>query len=283
MIKNRSTWLLLTPGIILFLLLLVAPITNILDESLRLFVPGRIGAAKDAPYTLFNYIELIDKAYFFYLYETFRFGITASLISLVIGFPVAYSIARQKSPLFRKLAIGFLIGMMFLNTLVRVYAMQLTFGPTGYAKFISGIFDISPNGRGYTELIVMLGLLHYTIPISVLTLIGTIQNINPRLTEAAQILGSSRLKSHLNITVPLCVPGILSAFLICLTLCLSAFVVPMVLGKGKVLFISNLIYARFSEIANYPSGSAVAIIMLVVSLSVIFIISSFVSSRWSTK
>ena len=283
MTKNRSTWLLLTPGIILFLILLVAPITNILDESLRLFVPGRIGAAKDAPYTLFNYIELIDKAYFFYLYETFRFGITVSFISLVIGFPVAYSIARQKSTLFRKLAIGFLIGMMFLNTLVRVYAMQLTFGPTGYAKFISGIFDISPNGRGYTELIVMLGLLHYTIPISVLTLIGTIQNINPRLTEAAQILGSSRLKSHLNITVPLCVPGILSAFLICLTLCLSAFVVPMVLGKGKVLFISNLIYARFSEIANYPSGSAVAIIMLVVSLSVIFIISSFVSSRWSTK
>ena len=283
MIKNRSTWLLLTPGIILFLLLLVAPITNILDESLRLFVPGRIGAAKDAPYTLFNYTELIDKAYFFYLYETFRFGITVSLISLVIGFPVAYSIARQKSTLFRKLAIGFLIGMMFLNTLVRVYAMQLTFGPTGYAKFISGIFDISPNGRGYTELIVMLGLLHYTIPISVLTLIGTIQNINPRLTEAAQVLGSSRLKSHLNITVPLCVPGLLSAFLICLTLCLSAFVVPMVLGKGKVLFISNLIYARFSEIANYPSGSAVAIIMLVVSLSVIFIISSFVSSRWSTK
>jgi len=283
MIKNRSTWLLLSPGIILFLILLVAPITNILDESLRLFEPGRIGAAKDAPYTLFNYIELIDPAYFFYLFETFRFGIICSLISLIIAFPIAYTIARQKSPLFRKLSIGFLIGMMFLNTLVRVYAMQLTFGPTGYAKFITGIFDISPNGRTYTEIIVMLGLLHYLIPISALTLIGTIQNINPRLTEAAQVLGSSRLKSHLTITVPLCIPGILSAFLICFTLCLSAFVVPMVLGKGKVLFISNLIYARFSEIANYPSGSAVSIIMLVVSLGTIFIITRFVSSRWSTK
>ena len=57
----------------------------------------------------------------------------------------------------------------------------------------------------------------------------------------------------------------------------------MVLGKGKVLFISNLIYARFSEIANYPSGSAVSIIMLVVSLGTIFIITRFVSSRWTTK
>ena len=142
MIKNRSTWLLLTPGIVLFLALLVSPIANILDESFRLFEPGRIGAAKDAPYTLFNYIELIDPAYFFYLYETFRFGIICSLIGLIIAFPIAYTIARQKSPLFRKLAIGFLIGMMFLNTLVRVYAMQLTFGPTGYAKFITGIFDI---------------------------------------------------------------------------------------------------------------------------------------------
>ena len=56
----------------------------------------------------------------------------------------------------------------------------------------------------------------------------------------------------MTVTVPLSSRGILSAFLISYTLCISAFVVPMVLGKGKVLFVSNLIYNRFSEIANYP-------------------------------
>ena len=280
---NRGTLLLLIPGLGLFLLLLVLPLANVVEESFRLFEPGRIGAAKDAPYTLFNYAELIEPAYLSYLLETFRFGFVSSFIALVIAFPIAYTVARQRSALLRKLSIGFLIGMMFLSTLVRVYAIQLTFGPTGYARLIASLLDISPNGRFYTEMVVTLGLLHYLIPISAITLLGTIQNVNPRLSEAAQVLGASRLKSHLTITVPLCVPGLLSAFLICFTLCLSAFVVPMILGKGKVLFISNLIYARFSEIANYPSGSAVAIIMLAVSLLTIYVFTRVVSARWGEQ
>jgi putative spermidine/putrescine transport system permease protein len=98
------------------------------------------------------------------------------------------------------------------------------------------------------------------------------------LAEAAQTLGSPRWKVHLFITVPLSVPGILSAFLMSYTLCMSAFVVPMILGKGKVLFVSNLIYSRFSEIANYPSGSAIAIVMLFLSLGIIYGI-TFIASR----
>ena len=277
---SRGAALLLVPGLGLFLLLLVLPLANVVEESFRLFEPGRIGAAKDAPYTLFNYAELADKAYFYYFVETVRFGLISALTGLAIAFPIAYWVARQRSTVLRKLAVGFLIGMMFLSTLVRVYALQLTFGPTGIAKFLSGLLGMSMNGRPYTELLVIMGLLHYLVPISALTLLGTLQNINPRLTEAAQALGAPRWKAHLSITVPLCVPGMLSAFLICFTLCLSAFVVPMILGKGKVLFVSNLIYARFSEIANYPSGSAVSIVMLVMSLTIIYGITRLVQARW---
>ena len=280
MSSTRSTALLLLPGFALFLAFLVLPLANVVDESFRLFEPGRIGSAKDAPYTVFNYAEILEPSYVRYFAETFRFGIVSSLVALIIAFPIAYAVARQRSALVRKVAVGFLIGMMFLSTLVRVYALQLTFGPTGYARLLAGIMDVSPNGRFYTELVVTFGLLHYLIPISAITLLGTIQNINPRLVEASQVLGASRLRSHLSITVPLCVPGLLSAFLICFTLCLSAFVVPMILGKGKVLFVSNLIYARFSEIANYPSGSAVAITMLIVALLTIYGITWAVSKRF---
>jgi putative spermidine/putrescine transport system permease protein len=277
---SRGAILLLVPGLGLFLAFLVVPLANVVEESFRLFEPGRIGAAKDAPYTLFNYTELLDKAYLFYFIETVRFGLMSSVIALLIAFPIAYLVARQHSPIVRKLAVGFLIGMMFLSTLVRVYALQLTFGPTGIARILAGLLDISPNGRTYTEIVVVMGLLHYLIPISAITLLGTIQNVNPRLSEAAQALGAPRWTAHLTITVPLCVPGLLSAFLIGFTLCLSAFVVPMILGKGKVLFVSNLIYARFSEIANYPSGSAVSIVMLMMSLAIIYGVTRFVSARW---
>ena len=277
---TRGAYLLLIPGGALLLIFLVLPLANVVEESFRLFVPGRIGAAENAPYTLFNYTELLDSAYLFYFTETARFGFISCFFGLLFAFPIAYVVARQPSAVVRKFAVGFLIGVMFLSTLVRVYSIQLTFGPTGIARFLSGMMGVSMNGRFYTEFVVVLGLLHYLVPISAITLLGTIQNINPRLNEAAQVLGASKWISHLTITLPLCVPGLLSAFLISFTLCLSAFVIPMILGKGKVLFVSNLIYARFSEIANYPSGAAVSIVMLILSLTIIYGITHIVTSRW---
>ena len=277
---NRSAALLLVPGLGILLALLVLPLANVVEESFRYFEPGRVGSTKDAPYTLLNYTELFDKAYLFYFLTTVRFGVMSSLIALVLAFPIAYYVARQPSQLVRKCAIGFLIGMMFLSTLVRVYALQLSFGPTGIARHLAAFLDVSMNGSFYTEMIVVFGLLHYLVPISAITLLGTIQNVNPRLNEAAQALGAPRWVAHLTITIPLSVSGLLSAFLICFTLCLSAFVVPMILGKGKVLFVSNLIYARFSEIANYPSGSAVSVMMLILSLLIVYGVTSFVTARW---
>ncbi len=277
---NRAAALLLVPGVGILLVFLALPLANVVEESFRLFEPGRIGAAKDAPYTLFNYAELMDATYLYYFVETARIGLIASVVGLLLGFPIAYVIARRCTPLWRKIGVGFLIGIMFLSTLVRVYALQLTFGPTGIAKILSGLLGVSMNGRIYTELVVILGLLHYLVPIAAITLLGTIQNVNPRLTEAGQALGAPRWMAHLTITIPLCVPGLLSAFLISFTLCLSAFVVPMILGKGKILFVSNLIYSRFSEIANYPSGSAISIIMLVLSLAIIYGITHLVTTRW---
>ncbi len=277
---SRGAILLLVPGVGILLAFLVMPLANVVEESFRLFEPGRIGAAKDAPYTFFNYAELINVTYLYYFVETARIGFIASIVGLILGFPIAYVIARRFTPLWRKIGVGFLIGIMFLSTLVRVYALQLTFGPTGIAKFLTGLLGVSMNGRFYTELVVILGLLHYLVPIAAITLLGTIQNVNPRLTEAAQALGAPRWIAHFTITIPLCVPGLLSAFLISFTLCLSAFVVPMILGKGKVLFVSNLIYSRFSEIANYPSGSAISIIMLLLSLLIIYGVTYLVTTRW---
>ncbi len=277
---SRGAILLLVPGVGILLAFLVLPLANVVEESFRLFEPGRIGAAKDAPYTFFNYAELINVTYLYYFVETARIGFIASIVGLILGFPIAYVIARRFTPVWRKIGVGFLIGIMFLSTLVRVYALQLTFGPTGIAKFLTGLLGVSMNGRFYTELVVILGLLHYLVPIAAITLLGTIQNVNPRLTEAAQALGAPRWMAHFTITIPLCVPGLLSAFLISFTLCLSAFVVPMILGKGKVLFVSNLIYSRFSEIANYPSGSAISIIMLLLSLLIIYGVTYLVTTRW---
>ena len=81
------------------------------------------------------------------------------------------------------------------------------------------------------------------------------------------------LRTMLTITLPLCAPGLLAAFLFAFTFSISAFVIPMILGKGRVQFISNLIYNRFSEIADYPSGAAISIVLFIVALATVYLMS----------
>jgi ABC-type spermidine/putrescine transport system permease subunit I len=108
------------------------------------------------------------------------------------------------------------------------------------------------------------------IPIVALTLIATVQNINPRFSEVAQSLGASRAQAMLTVVVPLSMRGVMSVFVLCYSLSLSAFVIPMVLGKGYVLFVTNLIYSRFSEVSDWPGGAALSITMLALSLLVVY-------------
>ena len=265
--RGGTVLLLLLPGGIALVVLLVLPLLVILDESFKVFEPGRIGAAEDAPYTLQNYTEILaSPTYLKFFYDTLRCSLIASLISVAIGLPLSYLAVRNRSRFLRKTIIGLLIGILFLSVLVRMYALQLTFGPAGFQRMVSTLLDIPPNSRAFIELLVVLGLLHYTLPISALMLIGTIQNVNPALVEAAQALGASRTRAHAAITIPLSLRGVLAAFLLSYTLSISTFIIPLILGRGRVLFVSNLIYSRFSDVANYPGGAAISIIILCISM-----------------
>ena len=93
--------------------------------------------------------------------------------------------------------------------------------------------------------VIVFGLLHCLIPMAAIVLLAPLQALNPRLVEAAKVLGAPTWKAHATITLPLSARGLLAAFMLCFTFSISAFVIPMVLGKGRVLFVSNLIYSRF--------------------------------------
>ncbi len=277
---TRDALLLIVPALAVFTVLLAMPLANLVAESFRLFEPGRVGSATDAPLTLRNYAELLEPAYVGYFLDTFRIALVASLSGLLIGYPIAYFVARMRSTYLRKVWIGFLVAMMFLSILVRVYSLELTFGPVGFLAEVSDLLGVRRNSRTMIELLVIAGLVHFVTPMVTLTLVGTIQNVNPRLAEAAQALGAPRWRAHLSVTIPLSMRGVISAFLIAYTLSISAFVIPMVLGKGRVLFVSNLIYSRFSEVANYPSGAAISIVMLLLSLLIVYAVSDVAIRRW---
>ena len=281
--KPSSTSLpLLLPAVAVFMGLFFLPMAALFIESLRLYQPGSVGASANAPFTLANYIELLKPSFVRFFFETLRISLLASIAGLFFAFPLAYWITRRLSERWRVIAIGFFVTLMFLSVLVRTYALELTFGAAGPLRPFLLSLGISPNGRAYIEILVGAGLLHYIVPMATLTLLGTIQNVDPRLVDAAQALGAPGWRAHLSITLPLCMRGLLAAFLFAFTFSISAFVIPMILGKGRVLFISNLIYNRFSEIADYPSGAAISMVLFAVALAIVYVTSRQIAKRWTS-
>ena len=271
---------LLAPAASALTVLLAAPLLLVSNESLRVYVPGYVGARADAPFTAQHYLDLIGTAYLGYFADTFRIGVIAALLGLAVGYLIAYRVARETAPRRRRAWIGFLVAMLFLSILVRVYAAALTFGPSGFGRSLSALLGVGLNSREYAEFTVILGLLHCLIPMAAIALVGPLQNLNPRLVEAAQALGAPRWKAHATVTLPLSARGALSAFMLCFSFAISAFVIPLVLGKGRVLFVSNLIYSRFGEVGNYPAGAAMAIALLLLSLGFVYTVSRAASYRW---
>jgi putative spermidine/putrescine transport system permease protein len=278
----RGPHLLFLPAVAIFAALFVLPMAGLFVESFRQYVPGSIGSAADAPFTLLNYSELLTPSFAGFFFQTLRISLLASAAGICLSLPLAYWITRHLSSSWRAIAVGFFVTLMFLSVLVRTYALELTFGAAGPMRSTLLALGISPNGRGYIEFLVGAGLLHYIIPMSTLTLLGTIQNVDPRLADAAQALGAPAWKAHLGVTLPLCIRGILAAFLFAFTFSISAFVIPMILGKGRVLFISNLVYNRFSEIANYPSGAAISIVLFVLAMLIVYVLTAQVNKRWQS-
>lgn len=261
-------WALLAPGLLILAGLLAAPVALMGIESFRPFIAGRAGSG--AGWTLRNYSELLEPAYVFYFWETFRIGFLVSAVAVLLAAPLAWQAARTQRRVLRVAIFGLLIGLLFMSLVARLYAIQMTWGSTGPLAFFGTLIGVPARSARYAEVQVIIGLLHFVLPVAALMLIGTFQNINPRLEEAAAALGAPRWRVALDVTLPLAIPGLFSAFMIAFAMCISNFVVPLILGRGIVLFTTNLMYVRLTEVANYPSGAAIGLIMLALAIAVVY-------------
>jgi ABC-type spermidine/putrescine transport system permease subunit I len=259
---------LLAPGLVILAGLVFAPLTLMAIESFRPFVGGQVGGG--AGWTLDNYLELTAPSYAYYFWDTVRIGFSASAVALLLATPLAWQAARARRSATRVFIFGLLVSLLFLSLIAKLYAIQMTWGPTGPLAFIGTLIGIPARSPQYAGVQVFVGLLHFVLPLATLMMIGTFQNISPRLEEAATSLGAPRWRVAISVTLPLAVPGLLAAFMIAFAMCISNFVVPLILGRGVVLFTTNLMYTRFSDVADYPSGAAIGVVMLTLVGTIIY-------------
>lgn len=262
--------ILLLPAFAAVLVLFGGSMAVIVVESFKVYTAGRI-IQPWVGLTLENYTYFVTTRYFGFFLATIRLAVISALISSVLAYPLAYTIARTSSPRVRSFLITLTVMTLFLGGMVRVVSLVVLLGGQGLLNSALVFFGFQPVALIGTEAGVLVGLVHFQVSIAVLALVGAIQNVDPHLEEAAQGLGASRIRTFFEVTLPLSGPGILAAVILSFAGAVSAFTIPLFLGKGIVNMISNLIYDRFSDILNFPEGSALAVILLAISLAITYL------------
>ena len=268
---RRLAWPMMTPMLAAYAGLLLLPLCIVLRQSFMPSVAGRVGG--EAGVTLDNYAAFIDGAYWRYFADTFGVSLFACAFVMLVSYPAAYWLVHSRAQRLRGAMLSVLLLSIFASAVVKVYGVALAFSPAGLRSALAALLRAAPASRPVTSCIVGIGLVNFLLPIAILGCVAPIQGVSRSVGLAAQSLGANRLVMHLRVLIPLCLPGLLQVFLLIYAGAVSAFVVPWILGRGQVNFVSNLVYARFSEMSDFPSGAALSMLLLLASLAALLVVS----------
>lgn len=258
---------LLLPALALFLLTFVGPQLFVAVRSLRPFLGmGLVGES----WTLKHYALIFGDTYYLWvLLRTMWMGLLVVAVTLVIGYPLAYSLARSRSR-WRGVLITLVIAPLFTSIVIRALGWMILLGSNGPVnQVLLGLGVISePIQLLYNMTGTVIGIAHALLPFMVLILLGVIQKIDRSLEEAAEDLGATRPQVFWRVILPLSVPGILAGSLLVFSMAVSVFTTPAMLGGRKVAVVAIAIEQQIRATLNYPLGSALSVILLVFTLVV---------------
>ena len=206
-----------------------------------------------------------DDLYLLATLSSVRIAALSTLLLLLVGFPIAYAMARAPER-YRGLLVALVILPFWTSFLIRIYAWVAILKPEGLlTQALMGLGLISePLNILNTETAVYIGIVYAYLPFMVLPLYATLEKMDDTLLEAALDLGSPPWRSFWTITVPLAMPGIIAGSLLCFIPAVGEFVIPDLLGGSETLMIGRQLWSEFFSNRDWPLASAVAILLLIV-------------------
>ena len=215
------------------------------------------------PFTLSNYTQLNNSIYLKIFQESFYVAGMCTVICLLLGYPFAYAIARMQSR-YKGLLMLLIIIPFWTSSLIRCYSMITLLKPKGIINSILmwlGIID-KPLDMMFTDTSVMIGLVYNLLPFMILPLLTNIERLDHRLIDAARDLGANRMTTFRKIILPLTLPGILSGCILVFLPAMTLFYIPDLLGGSKSILLGNLIQNQFLVAGNWPFGSAISTVFM---------------------
>jgi spermidine/putrescine transport system permease protein len=252
------TWFLL-PSWLWLGALFAAPLAIVLAYSL--LTRGVYGGI-EWPWTIESYRRLADPLYLRILVRSFVIAVAATALCLVLAFPAALFIARERR--YKTLYLQLVMLPFWTSFLVRTYAWIFLLRETGLINSILlglGIIG-EPLPLLYNTGAVLVGLVYGYLPFMVLPIYAALERMDPSLAEAAADLGARPLATVFRVIVPLARPGIVAGSVLVFIPCLGAYLTPDLLGGGRTVLVGNLVQNQFTTARDWPFGAAVSVVLM---------------------
>ena len=257
--SRLAPYLLVAPGILWLLVFFVAPIITLAQTSV----------AGDGPWW-----EVYQRAlgnYGTHFFRSFRYALAATLLSLALGYPLAYFIAFR-SGRFKNLLLGLVILPFFTTFLVRTFAWKTILNDGGPAVWLlQRLHLLGEGGRLLDTTIAVVGGLTYNfLPFMILPIYVSLEKIDRRLVEAAEDLYSTPLAAFRKVVLPLSLPGVFAGSLLTFIPAAGDFINAQLLGSPNQQMIGTVIQNQFLEVRDYPLAASLSfVLMAVITLAVL--------------
>lgn len=213
-----------------------------------------------------NYIWLTEDSLYFNAYlSSLRIALISTIITLLVGFPIAYGMARAPASM-QSTLLMLVILPFWTSFLIRVYAWIGILKPEGLLNqflFSLGVID-EPLQILNTDIAVYIGIVYSYLPFMVLPIFANLEKMDYSLIEAAQDLGCPPISAFWKITFPLAIPGVIAGCMLVFIPAVGEFVIPDLLGGSRTLMIGKTLWAEFFSNRDWPVSSAVAVVLLLI-------------------
>lgn len=259
--KALTCWGLSLPGFLWLFFFFFIPYLIIFLYSF--FKPGVYGV--EAAFSLRAYQEMLRSQYLYSYLHAFRLALVTTIICLIIGYPVAYFMARSSETV-KDLLLMLLIIPFWTNFIIRVFAWRIFLAPEGILNAFISFWPIfnQPLRILRTDLAVTIVMVYVYLPYMCLPLYSVLAKIDFTLLDAARDLGAGKWKSFALITLPLSKGGIVAGIILVFIPSLGAYLIPQIMGNQNSLYLGQIITYRIKNIPqNWPLASSLSFILLI--------------------
>ncbi len=212
-------------------------------------------------FTMSNIISMATAEHSKALWLSIGLSLIATVICLILGYPLAAILARTKSS--SGLIVFIFILPMWMNFLLRTLAWQTLLEKTGVINSVLSALHLPTLNIINTSSAIVVGMVYNFLPFMVLPLYNSLTKIDENVLNAAADLGADRLQTFTRVTLPLTIPGIISGITMVFVPSLTTFVISKLLGGSKILLIGNVIEEQFTQAGNWHLGSGLSIVLMI--------------------